>query len=445
MEVTHELNDTPFPVIMMEVLRTSFTGIIFVTGGRWKKGLIFKDGDLCTIQSNRPEELLGNILVDMGTISPDENERSLRVCRTERRKQGVVLLEMGVVQPREISTALRIQAERRFLDIFTWETGTVQKVPKEWIGKNPELTRAEMERLLRKAVMERSPFSAVITALSPFADASPKILADPLPPDIGIDLGDISQYNVSEILLLGQDPSRALLGLYCTGIVSFEESRHKALIDSLRQKLKSIMDQDPFAVLGVDRQISDGGLKRAYIRVVKANHPDIYAHADDPEVKRLANDIFTEIQKAYTTVTRIREGKPADDPQGIDESLQAEILYSKGVEHLRSRDYVNAIDCFKMSTKLRPDEHLFVESLVKTLFLRLQNTGEGSPFEIKTAIREALSRFPSSDTLWLVYGWVLKREGSKKAIEAFRKAVECNPDNADAQRELRLYQMREGK
>ncbi len=442
MENTFRIDDLPFPLVMMDVFDTRYSGIIFVSSDQWKKGLIFKEGRLCAIQSNRTDELLGNILVGMGIISEDENAQALATSRLERRKQGVILLEMGLVQPREINEALRLQIEKRFIDIFSWESGTIQKVPKDEINKQPELSKNEMARLIRKGIMENAPFSSVITALSPFADATPKVMVDKLPGDLGIDLGEIGTYKVSEILLLGQDPSRALLSLFCTGEISFEESKYKALIDTLRQKLKTIKDQDPFDALGVDRQISDGGLKRAYIRVVKANHPDTYAYADDPEVKRLANEIFTEIQKAYTGINKLREGKPIEEPQGIDDSLQAEILYSKGTEYLKARDYQNAIDCFKICMKLRPDERLFAETFARTLFLRLQNTNSGNTMEVKSAIREGLNAFPNSDTLWVIYGWVLKKEGSKKAVEAFRKAVEINRNNVDAQREIRLHNMR---
>ena len=445
MENTFKIEEFPFPLVMMDVIESQFTGIIFVSTAQWKKGLIFKNGSLCAIQSNRTDELLGNILVGMGIISEDENTLSLNTTRLERRKQGVILLEMGLVQPMEINEALRVQTEKRFLDIFSWESGTIQKVHKDEINKLNELSKIDMARLIRKGVMEYTQFSGVITALSPFADAIPKVMVDTLPGDIGIDLDDISQYTVSEILLLGQDPSRALLSLYCTGDVSFEESKFKALIDTLRQKLKAIKDQDQFQVLGVDRQISENGLKRAYIKIVKANHPDTYAYADDPEVKRLANEIFTEIQKAYTYINKLREGKPVEEPQGIDESLQAEILFSKATELLKARDYQGAIDYFKLCVKMRPDERLFVESYVKTMFLRLQNTGVGNPLEIKSSIREGLNRFANSDTLWVIYGWVLKKEGSRKAIEAFQKALEINRNNIDAQRELRLHQMRENK
>jgi len=442
MENTFKIEEFPFPLVMMDVIESQFTGIIFVSTAQWKKGLIFKNGSLCAIQSNRTDELLGNILVGMGIITEDENTLSLNTTRLERRKQGIILLEMGLVQPMEINEALRVQTEKRFLDIFSWESGEIQKVHKDEINKTPELSKIDMARLIRKGVMEHTQFSGIITALSPFADAIPKVLVDTLPGDTGIDLDDMRQYTVSEILLLGQDPSRALLSLYCTGDVSFEESKFKALIDKLRQKLKAIKDQDQFQVLGVDRKISENGLKRAYIKIVKANHPDTYAYADDPEVKRLANEIFTEIQRAYTYINKFRAGKPVEESQGIDESLQAEILFSKATELLKARDYPPAIDYFKLCVKMRPEERLFVESYVKTMFLRLQNTGEGNLLEIKSSIREGLNLFADSDTLWVIYGWVLKKEGSRKAIEAFQEALEINKNNIDAQRELRLHQMR---
>ena len=425
--------------MMMDVIKSQFTGIIFVSSEQWKKGLIFKDGILCAIQSNRTDELLGNILVGMGLISEEEKAWSLNISRSVRKKLGVILLEMFLLQPMEINEALRLQTEKRFMDIFSWESGTIQKVSKDDINKQPDISKSEMTRIIRKAVMEHTPFSCVIKALSPFADATPMIMVDTLTGDTSIDMADIRQYTVAEILLLGQEPSRALLSLYCTGDISFEENKYKALIDTLRTKLKTIKDQDPFQVLGVDILISDGGLKRAYINVVKANHPDIYAYADDSEVKWVANEIFTEIQKAYTIISKLREGKPVEEPQ----SLPAEILFSKATELLKARDYENAVDNFKLCVMMRPDERLFVESYVKTLFLRLQKTGFGNLLEIKSIIREGLNRFSNSDTLWLIYGWVLKKEGSKKAIEAFQKAQEINKNNIYAQRELRLYQMSE--
>jgi len=364
MDTVFRLEDITFPLLMRDTIDSQFTGIIFVSAEEWKKGLIFRDGILCAIQSNKTEELLGNVLVSLGYITEEENNESLAQSRIERRKQGIILLEMGKVQPKSITEALKIQLEKRFVDIFSWETGTIRKVVKGTIDKTPEMTRPEFLRLVRKGIMEQTPFSVIIKALSPHADAVPKKRSDDIPPDLGVTMDNFDQFKVSELLLLGQDPARALLALYCTGLASFEESKHKAIIEHLRKVLRKIKDQDPFQTLGVDKAISEGGLKRAYIKLVKQNHPDIYSYADDPEVKRLATEVFTEIQKAYTTVSRIREGKPPEEKKGIDQELQAEILYSQGMEAMRGKDYSKALDSFRLRI---PTEALYTKDNLRLL------------------------------------------------------------------------------
>jgi hypothetical protein len=445
MDDLFKLEDLSFPLLMKETIETNFTGIIFVSSGTWKKGLIFKDGILCTIQSNKTDELLGSILVSMDAISEEENEKSLKKSRLERRKQGVILLEMELIDPRTINEALKHQYYTRLLDIFSWDRGVIQRVSKNQINKKPDVTRTEFLRLIRKGVIERVPFPTVVAALTPHKDESPKKLTDTFPPDLGVRIDNIDSFKVSELLLLGQEPPRALLALYCTGLVTFEDSKHKALIDTLLKSLHQIREQDPFDTLGVDKLISEAGLKRAYIKLVKNNHPDTYSYADDPEVRRLANEIFTEIQKAYNTIMRIREGKAPEEPKGIDETLQAEILFSQGTVALKEKDYTKALDNFRTAVKMRPDEQVFLEAYIRTLYLRFQNTGKGNAFEIKATIREGTKKFPESDALFVVLGWVLKKEGSSKAPEAFRKALQINRNNAEAQRELRLYTMRTTK
>lgn len=435
-----KLDDLPFPLFMKEIMETRFSGIVFLANEQWKKGLIFNEGRLCAIQSNKPDELLGSILIEMGKITPEQNAASLERARSERIKQGFILQSQGQVQAEDINGALHRQIEKRLLDIFTWKNGSIQKTAKI-IDKTAELGLEELAVLVRRGIMEALPFAVVVDALSPWADAHPKQLKDDLPKDIEIDIERIGPKRLSEILLFGPDIPRAVLALYCTGFILFEESQHKALIDQLRQTWKSLSSKDAYAVLDVDQSISEGGLKRAYIKMVKLHHPDAYAFADDPEVKRLANDIFTIIHQAYSEINRIREGKPAEN-KGISEDIQAELLFAQATTALKAKDYQKALDLFRLLVSMRPNERVFTESYVKTLFMKWQKTGYGNAMEIKATIHDAAKRFPQSDALYLTLGWVLKQEGSAKAVEAFRKALQINPQNTEAQRELRLYQMR---
>ena len=435
------LENVSFPLLMKELLEARFSGIVFLNSDSIRKGLIFNEGRLCAIQSNKPDELLGHILVKMGKISEEDNAQSLDKARTDRVKQGYVLMEKGLIQAQDIAEALTLQIEKRFLDIFTWKGGTVQKVSKQ-IDKTAALGLDELTALVRKGIIDKLPFSMVINALSPHAETRPRPLKDDLPKDIEIDIERIAISSVAEILQLGPEISRTLLALYCSGLIVFEQSKHKALIEQLKQTHKELQDKDPFKVLDVDQNISEGGLKRSYIKMVKVHHPDAYSYADDPEVKRLANENFNLIHRAYNEAQRIREGKQPEKA-GIDEELQAEILFAQGTQALKARDFQKSLDLFRLCVSMKPQERVFAESYIKTMFLKWQKTGMGTAAEIKATIFEATRKFPQSDTLYLTLGWVLKQEGlNTKAIEAFKRAIQLNPKNVDAQRELRLYQMR---
>jgi tetratricopeptide (TPR) repeat protein len=433
------LEDITFPLLMKDLIEDKYSGILFLSRDQWRKGIIFKEGRLCAIQSNRADELMGYILIEKGYITHEQNSASLEKARIDRIKHGASLISLGYLSQSQLTDALIVQIEKRFLDIFDWQTGTVQEVPKI-INKNPELTMDELSYLLRKGITERYNTSSAIAALMPYAAVKPKPLKEDLPKGISIDIESIEKQTISEIVL--KDPKTAVdvFALYCSGLITFEESKHKALIDKLNGKLTEMMKKTPYELLGVDTNVSDDVLKRAYIRLVKDNHPDSYAYASDVEVKDLANDIFTNIQKAYSDIQNERQGKPKVD-QWVNNQLQAELIYQQAMDEIKAKNYEKALDLLRLCVKMSPDEKAYNESFINAMFMKLQ-AKKGSTTEIKKALRDSIKRFPETDYFYLVLGWVLKNEGSIKAVDAFRAALRINPKNADASRELRLYQMR---
>jgi hypothetical protein len=433
------LEDITFPLLMKDLIEDKYSGILFLSRDQWRKGIIFKEGRLCAIQSNRVDELMGYILIEKGYVTHEQNSASLEKARIERIKHGASLVSLGYLSQAQLTEVLIAQIEKRFLDIFDWKTGTVQEVPKI-INKNPELTMDELSYLLRKGIIERYDPSLAITALMPYATVKPKPLKEELPKGISIDIESIEKQTISEIVL--KDPKTAIdvFALYCSGLVTFEESKHKALIDRLNGKLQEMKKKTAYELLGVDKNISDDVLKRAYIRLVKDNHPDSYAYAADLEVKDLANEIFTNIQKAYNDVQNERQGKPKVD-QWVNNQLQAELIYQQAMDEIKAKNYEKALDLLRLCVKMSPEEKAYNESFINAMFMILQ-ANNGPTMEIKHALRDSIKRFPETDYFYLVLGWVLKKEGSIKAVDAFRAALRINPKNADASRELRLYQMR---
>ena len=69
---------------------------------------------------------------------------------------------------------------------------------------------------------------------------------------------------------------------------------------------------DPYLVLGIDRGVSDDGLRRAYRRAAAANHPDrIVARGLPPEMTALATHKMALINRAYATIQAERKRRRA--------------------------------------------------------------------------------------------------------------------------------------
>ena len=65
---------------------------------------------------------------------------------------------------------------------------------------------------------------------------------------------------------------------------------------------------DPYLILGVDEDISDIDLKRAYRRMAAANHPDkMIARGLSPELVGMANHKMAMVNRAYAQIVKLRK------------------------------------------------------------------------------------------------------------------------------------------
>jgi len=65
---------------------------------------------------------------------------------------------------------------------------------------------------------------------------------------------------------------------------------------------------DPYLILGVDEDISDADLKRAYRRMAAANHPDrMMARGLPKELVGMANHKMAMVNRAYAQITSLRK------------------------------------------------------------------------------------------------------------------------------------------
>lgn len=106
------------------------------------------------------------------------------------------------------------------------------------------------------------------------------------------------------------------------GIVTEEEHRFLERVgeifgfsereyDRIRSSNLGVDPTNPYLILGVDEDISDQDLKRAYRRMAAANHPDrLVARGAPRELMGLANHKMAVINKAYADILAQRAQQP---------------------------------------------------------------------------------------------------------------------------------------
>jgi hypothetical protein len=99
----------------------------------------------------------------------------------------------------------------------------------------------------------------------------------------------------------------------------------------------SATEGDPYAVLGLTPEVSDGELRRVYRALVKRHHPDHNAGSPESTMR------FAQIQDAYARVARARQApgltrpvpRPADEDPGIEKriaDLERELAVTRAAE-----------------------------------------------------------------------------------------------------------------
>lgn len=97
------------------------TGTLVLDDTRVEKRIFFRGGKIVSAASTDPKEYLGHFLVGHGFI--DEKQLADAVGRQESQKSllGQVLVEMGLISPEQLDQMLRLKAEEGIFDLFGWK------------------------------------------------------------------------------------------------------------------------------------------------------------------------------------------------------------------------------------------------------------------------------------------------------------------------------------
>ncbi len=124
MSFTGNLEHLSIVDIMQLLHATRKSGILRVQGKKGESRLVFKDGFI--VSARHLNVRIGRILQDLGMISPEELDRTLREQKAagdQRKPLIVTLIEKDLIQEKDAYKSLQTLIEMTVVEILTWKTG----------------------------------------------------------------------------------------------------------------------------------------------------------------------------------------------------------------------------------------------------------------------------------------------------------------------------------
>lgn len=226
----------------------------------------------------------------------------------------------------------------------------------------------------------------------------------------------------------------------------------------LRRRIEALMpkleDLTLFELLGLTESASPEQVSAAYMQGVRQFHPDRLTGLGLADLVRQAERIMAKFGEASSVLSdakrraeyvRKLRGQPseADSARNI---IEAEQAWKQGETALKRGDLPRALERFNEAVKRNPAEHEYRAYLAWARYSESPSSKPLLAADTLRIIREALQQRPhfARGHFWI--GEICKHQGQPEAAEAaFRACLEIDKDFLEAERELRLIDMRRKK
>ncbi len=217
----------------------------------------------------------------------------------------------------------------------------------------------------------------------------------------------------------------------------------------LQERAERLLASDHFAALGVTRTASPDEVQKAFVEAAKQWHPD-RVPSSAPALAPLFARVFGRLEVARATLAdpmrRVKYVEELTGPKRPSEAGAAEaaLELKKAEVLLKRNDLAQAETHLRRAVNLAPG-HV----LAQVLLVWVQATPTASPDQLGKLVAE-LDRLVRLDEkcerAYFFRAQLRKRLGREREAHAdFVRAAELDKNNIDAQREVRLYNMRQQK
>lgn len=351
------------------------TGQLIFQRGGITKSFLCQDGGLIFAKTNISEERLGEILFRTGKIS-SEVQATLPKFSLPNQFIGESLVQRRLISQRDLYDSLLAQFNVVALTCFSFFDGTLTFQPMErFVDQEFEL-RISLPLIIERGIRSMEFHPALKTFLSekipvPKGDSVAPYLADEEKA-----LWQRTDSNTPADLLQavsGIPPEKfwkTIYLFYCLDLVDLKEEEgattkiappprpepaappakprpaavppaspkapppprpekttpptgmEEQLAEALELHYK-LAELDYFQLLGVDRTADETEVKKAYFKLARRFHPDLFGRNLDAETKTKIDEVFDHLTKAYRTLTS-KEEKDAYTKKGAAPARPAE-------------------------------------------------------------------------------------------------------------------------
>ena len=470
-----DLVKEPAIEVLWSAMRAGTTGAVHFESGKRKKVVVLENGMPLAVRSNLARESLGRRLLDAGRIDELAYSESVRRSKATGKRQGEILIQMAAITEAQLREVLEQQSEDKLTEIFSWTEGKTWtqagvravSLSTELVGWTPRLTVLRGAGRVSPSIIAKrlEPYQACeisqeslaledgenVDAVKLLFDA----LGEPRPLGAHIKTHASTLYALWLIGALAVHVDEASTPRTLPGVGSAAAAL--ALEGKLREALAKQKSQSHFEVLGVPDDAPTDGVRKAFMTLAKTFHPDKVGRRS-PELVELAGKVFARVSEAHDVLAspekrqlyvsqlkRGRGGAQADRSE-VSRILTAEHQFQRAEEAVRRRDFTAALDALKWALELDSNEGEFYALRGWVLFLQQQDQGNRNTEPALEQIKKAITLSPQSPAPFYYLAQIRKACGDQaEAEKMFRKTVELRPDHIEANRELRLIQMRRAK
>jgi len=448
-------------LFLRDIFLNHKTGHLSFARESFQKHLYFQDGSLIFAKTNVPEERLGEILFRLGKISP-EIFRSIPTLIQPDSMLGETLVKNKFISQKDLIEGLVAQMKAIVLSLFPFFEPQIVFRERERFFEEKLEQVMNLLHLIDQGVRSmgfhpflkdffegKIPMAGRLEAIR-FLNKEERLL---------LDLVDGEKDGATLALEAAWKPEKfwkSIYLFYCLDLIVLadtvttphnEASRSRGTEDfqgriqeamDLRQKLPGL---DDYQILGLSSRADATEVKKAYFRLARRFHPDLFDRQMAPDIRDQIEEVFDAITKAYRMLVSketkgsvpVRTERTADEGEK-NTSKNAETRYRQGKTLFQRGRYEDAIGLLEEAVRLKDNKGDFylLLAMAQSKFSALCKKAEKN-FLLAAELE------PWNPESFIGLGLLYKAEGLlARSRRLFEKALEIDPEHKIARLELKL-------